>query len=437
MEDPAILKMNIDHFKRLLEIEADPTKRQTDPKLIRETEEKLQQDRLSSGAIPQTGLSRRPTSTSAGDDRRRDGVSSAKSLPPEAAATSVAEPEVREASLAALHQLGAGLTAATSYLASTIRLAETDAALAATSPHRAEISEKALAQVSRADEAAKRLRQLLDKERAEFAPICRGHIDQEEGELRQARDIEQLGHLTEEIGHDLSNLMTILQYCLEMLSGRQANPQLQAKVDMALQTIDRAERLSGQLFDVARRPPSTIAPVDLNAQLRHMADLLTATVGNAVSLEIDLEARLWPVFVDPARFDLAVINIAANARDAMPTGGVLRIRTFNTAAPEETGEAADFVAVEISDSGTGMSPETLARAFDPFFTTKGPGKGTGLGLSMVHSFARQSDGTVAIRSEIARGTTVSLHLPRSPERPQDRFWSQAASDTRLHQGASQ
>ena len=344
---------------------------------------------------------------------------------------------MREASLAALHQLSEGLTAATSYLASALRLAETDAALAATSPHRAEISEKALAQVSRAHEAAKRLRQLLDKERAEFAPICRGHIDQEEGELRQARDIEQLGHLTEGIGHDLGNLLTILQYCLEMLSGRQANPQLQAKVDMALQTIDRAERLSGQLFDVARRPPSTIAPVNLNAQLRHMADLLTATVGNAVSLEIDLEARLWPVFVDPARFDLAVINIAANARDAMPTGGVLRIRTFNTAAPEETGEAADFVAVEISDSGTGMSPETLARAFDPFFTTKGPGKGTGLGLSMVHSFARQSDGTVAIRSEIARGTTVSLHLPRSPERPQDRFWSQAASDARLHQGASQ
>jgi signal transduction histidine kinase len=145
-----------------------------------------------------------------------------------------------------------------------------------------------------------------------------------------------------------------------------------------------------------------------------MAELLATTVGSMISIEADLRPGLRPISADVTQLKLAVINLAINARDAMPAGGVLCIRAFNTTVPGEVGQAGDFVALEISDTGIGMPPEVLTCAFEPFFTTKEPGKGTGLGLSMVHSFARQSRGTTAIRSESGRGTAVTLHLSRSP-----------------------
>ena len=203
--------------------------------------------------------------------------------------------------------------------------------------------------------------------------------------------------------------------------------QLQAKVDTALQTIERGERLTGQLLAFARRQPLRIATVDLNAQLGRMAELLATIVGSMISIETDLAPGLWPFSADATQLDLAVINLAINARDAMPAGGVLCIRTFNTTLPGEVGQARDFVTLEISDTGIGMPPETLARASEPFFTTKEPGKGTGLGLSMVYGFARQSGGMAAIRSEIDRGTAVTLHLPRSPKLQQGRSPSKAPS----------
>ena len=146
-----------------------------------------------------------------------------------------------------------------------------------------------------------------------------------------------------------------------------------------------------------------------------MTELLTRTVGREIAIVTDLAADLWPIAADATQLELAVINLAINARDAMPEGGVLRIRTFNTTHPVEPALVGDFAGLEISDNGTGMSPEVVARAFEPFFTTKGPGKGTGLGLSMVYGFARQSSGSAVIRSEIGRGTTVTLFLPRSAE----------------------
>jgi signal transduction histidine kinase len=148
-----------------------------------------------------------------------------------------------------------------------------------------------------------------------------------------------------------------------------------------------------------------------------MTELLTRTVGREIAIDTDLAADLSPVAADATQLELAVINLAINARDAMPDGGVLRIRTFNTTHPDELGLVGDFAGLEISDNGTGMSSEVIARAFEPFFTTKGPGKGTGLGLSMVYGFARQSGGSAVIRSEIGRGTRVTLFLPRSPESP--------------------
>ncbi len=237
-----------------------------------------------------------------------------------------------------------------------------------------------------------------------------------EAELHQAQKMEALGQLTGGVAHDFNNLLTVLQGCLELLSGRQREPTLQARVEMALATVERGERLTSQLLAFARRQPLAVARLDLNDTLRQMAELMARTVGSRVRVETDFAPDLWPVDTDATQLELAVINLAINSRDAMPEGGVLRVRTFKMTLPDSgAGEAGDFVGLEISDTGTGMSPEVLTRAFEPFFTSKGPGKGTGLGLSLVYGFARQSGGSASIRSEVGRGTAVTLLLPRARE----------------------
>jgi two-component system, NtrC family, sensor kinase len=239
-----------------------------------------------------------------------------------------------------------------------------------------------------------------------------------EGDLYQAQKMEALGQLTGGVAHDFNNLLTVLQGCLEMLSGRQIEQTLQARVEMALATVERAEKLTSQLLAFARRRPLTVARLDLSDLLPQMAELLARTVGSAVRVETDFAPGLWPVDADATQLELALINLAINSRDAMPEGGVLRVRTFNASLPDPASRdqpdpPADFVGLEISDTGAGMPPEILARAFEPFFTSKEPGKGTGLGLSMVYGFARQSGGSASIRSEVGHGTAVTLLLPRA------------------------
>lgn len=236
-----------------------------------------------------------------------------------------------------------------------------------------------------------------------------------EAELRQAQKIEALGQLTGGVAHDFNNLLTVLRGCLEMLSGRQAEPRTQARVDLALDTVARGERLTGQLLAFARRQPAAIGRLDLNAELRGMTEVLARTVGAEIAVEADLAADLWPVDADATQLQLSLINLAINARDAMPGGGRLRIRTANLRPPAKGGEPAAraFVELEISDTGSGMSAEVATRAFEPFFTTKEAGKGTGLGLSMVDEFARAAGGSASLRSTIGCGTTVLLRLPRS------------------------
>jgi signal transduction histidine kinase len=242
-----------------------------------------------------------------------------------------------------------------------------------------------------------------------------------EAELHQAQRMEALGQLTGGVAHDFNNLLTVLQGCLEMLSGHQQDPKLQRRVEMALATIARGEKLIGQLLAFARRQPLKAARVDINDLLGRMTELLVQTVGRDVRISSSLSADLWPVDIDAAQFELCVLNLAINARDAMPTGGVLRLRTFNApmlpgqSNDEGLSEGGNFVGVEIADTGTGMPPDVVARAFEPFFTSKGPGKGTGLGLSIVYGFVRQSGGSAAIRSEVGRGTAVTLLLPRSQD----------------------
>src|SRR5262249_14703644 len=157
---------------------------------------------------------------------------------------------------------------------------------------------------------------------------------------------------------------------------------LQARVDAALRTVERGERLTEQLLAFARRRPLARATIDLNAELRRMAELLARTVGSGITIRTDLAPDLWPVEADATQLELAVINPAINARDAMPDGGELRLRTFNRVAPPMTAPgqpapAGEFVGLEIADTGHGMPPEVAARAFEPFFTTKEAGKGTG------------------------------------------------------------
>jgi signal transduction histidine kinase len=241
---------------------------------------------------------------------------------------------------------------------------------------------------------------------------------QAEAELHQAQKMEALGRLTGGVAHDFNNLLTVLQGCLENLSGRQSEKRLEARVEMALATVERAEKLTGQLLTFARRRPLALVRLDLNEVLRQMAELLARIVGSGIRVETDLAPDLWQVDADATQLELAVINLAINSRDAMPAGGLLRVRTFNASSPsrasgDEPNSTTEFVGLEISDTGAGMAPEVLARAFEPFFTSKEPGKGTGLGLSMVYGFAQQSGGSASIRSEVGRGTTVTLFLPRA------------------------
>jgi signal transduction histidine kinase len=222
-----------------------------------------------------------------------------------------------------------------------------------------------------------------------------------------------------------------------MLNGHQKDDQLQARVDMALRTIERGERLTGQLLAFARRQPLRMTVVDLNAQLRRMSELLARTVGGGIALRLDLASDLWPANADVTQLELAVINLVLNARDAMPEGGILRIRTFNQTSSLEGSQQlpisnGEFVGLEIEDTGTGMAADVAARAFEPFFTTKEAGKGTGLGLSMVYGFARQSGGSVSIRTEVGAGCVVSLLLARGRPAPA----SAPADATHLPEGTS-
>jgi signal transduction histidine kinase len=238
---------------------------------------------------------------------------------------------------------------------------------------------------------------------------------QAEAELLKTLKIETLGQVAGGIAHDFNNLLAVLQGCLEMLNGRQSDDRLQARVALALRTIERGEKLTGQLLAFAQRRPPAMAQVDINDQLHRMSELLARTVGSGITIETDLAPDLWPVDVDPTQLELAVINLAINARDAMPGGGRLHIRTAKSEPSQNVAgvEGGDFVILEISDTGTGMPQEVAARAFEPFFTTKKPG--IGLGLSIVYNFALQAGGTATIQSEVGRGTAIKVHLHRSRE----------------------
>jgi signal transduction histidine kinase/CheY-like chemotaxis protein len=244
-----------------------------------------------------------------------------------------------------------------------------------------------------------------------------------EASLRQAQKLQAVGQLSGGIAHDFNNLLTAIVGALDLMRSRMPPGQdsLIRLVDNALQAAERGGKLTGQLLSFSRRQRLMPTPTDLNMTVVSLSNLLGSTLGRSIRIQTDLVQDLWPAMIDPGQIEAAIINLAINARDAMPDGGVLTLATRNithniggTMAPGE------YVAVRVSDTGTGMTPDVLAHVFEPFFTTKGPGRGSGLGLSQVHGLAKQSGGDIRIESSPGSGTTVTLLMPRAATMPDAR-----------------
>jgi signal transduction histidine kinase len=251
--------------------------------------------------------------------------------------------------------------------------------------------------------------------------------DEAEEHVRQLQKMEALGQLTGGVAHDFNNLLQAVRSSLHMLEagGELRGKESRRALEVASQAVDRGATLTQHLLAFARRQRLAPAPVDLGAQVAGMATLLDRTLGGAIRIRIDADGAVPPALVDPHQFDIALLNLAINARDAMPDGGTLTIavtsllitnlpvgaegeRVSPTLAP------GGYVAVTVRDSGTGMPAEVLARACDPFFTTKPVGQGSGLGLSMVHGLTAQSGGGMRLESHPGLGTAVTLYLPHAP-----------------------
>ena len=238
-----------------------------------------------------------------------------------------------------------------------------------------------------------------------------------EAKLLKAQKMEALGQLTGGLAHDLNNLLAVIQGNAELLAIRAR--EYATLADPILRASARGADLTQRLLAFARRQPLKPKAVNLAELVSDVAELLARTLGETVKVETGAGPGLWPARADPAQVENALLNLALNARDAMPGGGMLTIDCANAAADRARGAehadlpAGDYVVLTVADTGKGMTPEVQARAFEPFFTTKGIGEGSGLGLSMVYGFAKQSGGQVGIDSEAGRGTRVRLYLPRA------------------------
>ena len=241
-----------------------------------------------------------------------------------------------------------------------------------------------------------------------------------EEQLAQATKMEALGKLTGGMAHDFNNYLAVIIGNLEMLKDAiVATPDSQELIDAALEGAERGAALTQSLLAFSRQQPLDPRTTDINQRLAGITSLLQRTIGEDIEIVTSFDEKLWKVTTDAALMDSAIVNLANNARDAMPRGGTLTIVTRNTHLGEDHAQqhpgtaVGDYALVEVSDTGEGMPPTTLARAFDPFFTTKAAGHGSGLGLSMVYGFVKQSGGHIAIASDPGHGTTVRIYLPRA------------------------
>jgi signal transduction histidine kinase len=242
-----------------------------------------------------------------------------------------------------------------------------------------------------------------------------------EAMLRQSQKMEAIGQLTGGVAHDFNNLLMVIQGNLEALHRKVGeNPDTDRYIGRALRSVQQGSTLTGQLLAFSRQQPLEPVAFDLNARVNALVDLLPGTLkpGMEVELELELAPGLWSATADPNHLENALLNLVINARDAMPAGGTLRIKTGNVTmdaamAEAANAEAGDYVTVSVSDTGTGMTPEVREMAFEPFFTTKPVGSGSGLGLSQIYGFVRQSHGHITLDSVLGEGTIVTIYLRRA------------------------
>jgi PAS domain S-box-containing protein len=268
---------------------------------------------------------------------------------------------------------------------------------------------------------AKITRDITEKKQAQET------LEQTRAALFQAQKMEAIGQLTGGIAHDLNNLLTVIANGLDLLSRNLRDPRDLRRLDAAQRATDRGAKLTQQLLAFARRQPLRPQRQSPAALIRDFEPVLRRACSANIDIEFDLQARTHQCDIDGPQFEAAILNLVVNARDAMPSGGRLQVRTSAVAldavkreavtrsagadAPAITATASEFVLVEVVDTGTGMPPEVQVRAFDPFFTTKEVGKGTGLGLSQVYGFVTQTGGMVEIDSTQGRGTAIRIYLP--------------------------
>ena len=273
---------------------------------------------------------------------------------------------------------------------------------------------------------AERTRELTDAlHRLERESAERAHVEEQ---LRQAQKMEAVGRLTGGVAHDFNNFLTVVTGNLEMIQRRlaDAEPRVRRGLDHAMEGAKRAATLTHRLLAFSRQQPLAPETLDANKLVAGMSDLLRRTLGENIAVETVLAGGLWRTIADANQLESAILNLAVNARDAMPDGGKLTIETANAHLDEEYASgreevrAGQYVMVAVCDTGTGMTPEVVARAFDPFFTTKPVGKGTGLGLAQVYGFMKQTGGHVSIYSESGHGTTVKLYFPRQKQQENTR-----------------
>ena len=239
-------------------------------------------------------------------------------------------------------------------------------------------------------------------------------------QLQQVQRLESVGQLTGGIAHDFNNLLTVILGNAELLAESLADSEELAPIAGHIEAAaTRGAELTRRLLAFARRQPLEPEPVDVNTAIRELEPLLRRALGEHVEIEVTRGAGLWPAMIDAGQFESALMNLAINARDAMPDGGRLTIETANVRIDDDyqgmhpDAKTGQYVLVAVSDTGTGIGEEDLGKVFEPFFTTKEKGRGTGLGLSMVYGFIKQSEGHVGIYSEVGEGTTVKLYLPRA------------------------
>jgi PAS domain S-box-containing protein len=276
-------------------------------------------------------------------------------------------------------------------------------------------AEREVAERRRAEEALQVLNNTLEQ-RVVDEVHARSKVEEQ---LRQVHKMEAVGQLTGGIAHDFNNMLAVILGGLNLLQRKLARGETDVErfVEGAIDGAQRAATLTQRLLAFSRQQPLSPEPLIINKLVAGMSELLDRTLGEQVKVETVLAAGLWQVKADPAQLENAILNLAVNARDAMPGGGRLTIETLNAFvdeayAKEYAIKAGQYVLIAVADTGSGMTLDVIAKAFDPFFTTKGAGKGTGLGLSQVYGFVRQSGGHVKIYSELGVGTSVKIYLPR-------------------------